>query len=161
MEIKINDATVMRINKELGGILTDDVINKGIDAIKTREKTRIEDLPNLTYTHIDKVVLNGEELELSSWRAIMRYMIEGEGVKDKTINFAEITGLKIIKGNKREGGYSYLEDADVSIPTSDSNQVAEVIIKLAKHFKYEGRIDYHWLKKQGLARSGETDNIVL
>lgn len=161
MEIKINDATVTRINKELGGILTDDVINKGIDAVKTREKTKIGELPNLTYTHIDKVVLKGEEMELGSWKAIMRYLIEEEGSKDKTINFAEITGANIVQGSRRDAGYSYLENAGVSVPALDSNQCVEAIVKLANHFGYEGRIDYRWLMRQGVARSGETDNIVL
>lgn len=144
----------------------DKSIDKNIDVVRGQSKTRIEDLPNLTHTGINKAVINGEEIKEPSWRSVLYHIIDKEGEKDKTIQFEAIEGVKIKRGNVRGGGYSYREKAGVSIPSLDSNQCAETIIKITEYFNresvnYEGVINYEWHNNPKAARPGKEGSIII
>ena len=161
IELKISLDTINRVIKERNGIIDDELVLKGIEAVKPPlEKTKIGKLPNLARTRVDSVILN-DAMFKTNWKSILIRMIVEMGEHDKTIDFKQITGLKIIRGEERKRGYTYLENAGVSIPSLNIQNCVEAIIKLANHFGYKGRIDYHWRDVPEASRPGKSDMIIL
>ena len=156
MRIEIKPATIERIEKELGGKITDRVINKGIDAVtgsKPRRSTTKSKSVDLTHANITKAVINAVEVK-KQWNYVLRYLVFLASKNERNIkSLGEIfPSINIKEEYKEDEGYQPLRKTidptarNISVQGVRTTQVYEVINEAARILGFTIVIDYEYNK---------------
>lgn len=156
MRIEIKPATIERIEKELGGKITDRVINKGIDAVtgsKPRRNTKRSKSVDLTHADITKAVINAVEVK-KQWNYVLRYLVFLASKNERNIkSLGEIfPSINIKEEYKEDEGYQPLSKTigstarNISVQGVRTSKVYEAIDKAARILGFTIVIDYKYNK---------------
>ena len=107
----------------------------------------VERHPQLTYSHVRDAVFGGTRISKPTWNSLAKYAHETAAT-----NLGTFDALRLAtKANMREGkyeqeGFSYLEDAGISLQGMDSNMAWENSLRLAKKLQVPIKVVVEWSK---------------
>ena len=146
----------------------DSVVNRLIDAFEAGSKDQLKvhsvavgalsaaSPPNLAFTTVHAVVLNGVRLpsSISNWNGLMIAAIQ-EAKKGRTTD--EMDKLILANhslGRKTESGYKYLEDVGLSVQGQDANYAWKATYHILKEARLSAVVDFSWQNNPKAASPG-------
>ena len=162
INFEISQETFDRIQKELNGKLTDEVINKGIDAVvKPRDKKTKTTETDYTHTKILEARVNGENIEKPSWRSVVIHMLKLAGKNKHNIDrIKEIFPGATMKKEKQSEYYIHIPEIDRFIHDGiDAPSAARAIKHAADTLGFKIYIKFQWHDKPESSRPGKVDCI--
>lgn len=103
--------------------------------------------PNLGFTTLTRVVLNGEHLVKSDtyWNRVMiRVILEAGKHGLKVDAIVKMLFVNAVLGQKEDNGYKYLPDVGLSVQGQDSNAAFRQAFDIASKLGIKLKVYFHW-----------------
>jgi hypothetical protein len=105
-----------------------------------------EEPPDLRYSTIDSIVLNGERLprRLNYWGRLFFAVI---GKAAMTLPKSQVTALVtcgFVPGRRKTAGYHYIGEADLSIQTQNANSTWQATYHILETIRMPVEIEFSW-----------------
>ena len=153
----------------------DSVVNRLIDAFEANSSGPLKAAPsassaldaasppNLAFTTVHNVVLNGVRLPSSEskWNGLMIAAIQQA---KKSMTTEEIDKLVIINhvlGKKTDIGYKYLADVGISVQGQDANHAWKATYEILKELKISAEIEFSWQNNPKASSPGARGKFVV
>jgi hypothetical protein len=106
-------------------------------------------------------VIAGKENRRSNWKKIVNevhILAFKQGLSSEAL--IELSLAHIVKGEKKDSGFYYLPEMDISIQGLGGKRAWSVILHLAKNLKIPVEIYFKWPMKEGSAYPGQKGKLV-
>lgn len=121
--------------------------------LKKTPKIRIDSSLNLSNSKIFDAQFNHEEI--SNWKKLMEIAHINAFKRIGFENLKNITKSNIAKGKKKDKGFHYLEEIDISIQGENAKKCWMSSLNLAKYLKVPIYVKFVWTKGEYKGRKGE------
>ena len=174
-DIDISQATLARLKVHRASRDTNDtVINRLLDAYERQKagppatkghaEHRIDprSLPDLVHTKVMAATLDRKRIARPNWNELLRQTLVRAMKRLK--DFEELQKrcpVTIIRGERGDAGYRYLQKANISVQASDTNRACRALVTVAQDLGMALEIDFMWLQKEGAARPGERGQLTI
>lgn len=109
--------------------------------------------PDLTHTKLLSAVVDGREA--SRWNDVVNEAHRAAMGRVNDFNkLSKLSKSQIVKGQKSDRGYHYLEDLDLSIQGIDADYAFKNALHLARNLAFPIRVEFEWRHKPGAAYPG-------
>lgn len=177
-KIDISDAVFLRLQKHAKPLIDtpNSVIDRAIDALEvetppaatpsitpsTALTIDVHNLPDLTHTKVIYGSVDGTEEYKPYWNSIVRSVLIKAFKKVGDFDaFRRQCPINIVKGEKYDSGYKYLEEIGISYQGADANQSAKFLIRMAPTHDIKIKVQFEWEPRTGAAHPGQTGTINL
>lgn len=117
-------------------------------------------LPPLVHTKFLDGRFDGKSPNKASWDAMVQLALEAIYERSHDADKVRaISGANIVKGEKHDEGYKYLESMGLSYQGVSAEDAVDIIIRSARNLRVSVRIDFVWRNKDGAFKPGEPGRI--
>lgn len=175
-KIQISQETFERLQSHAQPLVdtTETVINRALDALDHQNivppptpKRRQGELqinllhpPDLKHTKMLDAEVDGAAVQNLGWNILVQMMVR-TAVK-RSIAFDDIDRMcpsTIVNGRKRDTGYGYLPDIDVSVRYMNANRACQAFLKIAQNLGIALDIGFMWRNKKDAVHPGQRGRI--
>jgi hypothetical protein len=120
------------------------------------------DPPRLRHTKVLAAAIGGREVSSPSWNRLADEAVRH--TQKKLGSFAalkKVTPANIIEGVKRDQGYRYLSDINLSIQGQDAEDAWRCVAQLAKSQGFSVEVHFLWRNNPDAAHPGQIGNLTI
>lgn len=155
-KITVEELTFQRLQRHAKALVdtTDDVINRALDALEssgasgggrsfaTRDVNPHELLElDLTHAKVLDARLNGKSVDRMNWSFLLgRILICAMRRFGDFENLRKFFRMNIVNGFKKDKGYRYIEEINISFQAMSANDTCAVIVNVAQSLEIEFEI---------------------
>lgn len=175
-QVNLETATIERMKTHAEPLIDtfDTVINRGLDALdalKTQNGTPPKSdrvlnpgsPPNLSFTTVKSVVLNGKHLPPAEtyWNSLLLAAIR-ECAKHMTKEqMKKLVICNYVTGKKEDDGYKYLDDVGISVQGQDANHAWQATYHILQAIKMPVEVMFIWQDNPKAASPGASGKLVV
>ena len=176
-EITVKQSTFKRLQVHAKPLVdtTDTVINRALDALELQESDSGEEecevvthrvdpqiLPNLTHTTILEASLSQQSVKKPNWSKFFdNLLITAMGQVNDFSKIRKICSINMVQGRRRDAGYHYVAEIDISVQGMNANSTCRAIVDIAQDFNIGLKIIFMWRCKEGAIYPGEKGKLCL
>jgi hypothetical protein len=158
-QVTLESSTIERMKAHAEPLVDtfDTVVNRALDALDAQKAQsggaakgeRIlnpASPPNLAYTTVKSVVVNGQVLPASEtyWNALLVAVIRESPKHLTKEQMRKVIICNFVAGKKEDNGYKYLEDVGLSIQGQDANNAWKATYRILQALKVPVEVTFVW-----------------
>jgi hypothetical protein len=175
--VTLADETIARLKAHAEPLVDtfDSVVNRAVDALEMlngggaalagnpMRTINPAAPPNLSYTTVHSIVLNGKRFPLGEtyWNHLLLAAVREA---KKTLSKEQVKELVIcnnVLGKKEDNGYKYLEDVGISVQGQDANGAWKAIYHILHAIKVPVEVEFSWQDNPKAAAPGQKGHLSL
>lgn len=118
--------------------------------------------PDLTHTKLLSTVVNGRALRAPSWNSLLdEVVVNAAKQMDDFETLTANTLANVVRGQKTDEGYHYLQEIDVSVQGQSANDAWRAAASLALQTGQGLEVRFVWREKKGAQRPGESGSFLI
>lgn len=116
--------------------------------------------PSLRHTKLMFAKLEGRDIPAPSWNGLVEEAIKIAWKRLGSFSaLQKLAPANMVQGCKRDQGYRYLKDLNLSVQGQDANDAWRCIARLARAQDFRVEVGFIWRDSPAAARPGETGHM--
>ena len=172
-KIQISSETFERLQGHAQPLVdtTESVINRALDALEqiatpqtqvpvTEKRIDPSQLPSMKHTKILDAAVARTAVEQPKWNNLLKMMVRSAVKRGMTCDdLYQLCSINMVIGQKRDEGYSYLPDIDISLQGQNANQACQTVVMIAQSLDIALDIGLVWRNKKDAVHPGQRGRI--